>query len=284
MKIIFIILLLLGIVFFIYMIKSKKNINNKQTELIDSINIKVHKKPEPIDIKEQEQYETIDTKELNHHTCQHQHNHKCSHMNQLADINDEYILPSIYENIITADEAKYIINKSSDYFKDSVIVSGYYSNIRKSKSAWLNKLDPIVNNIILRVCKITNSPFENAEHLQVVKYDPNGYYNQHYDSVSNNTVEAQQFLKEGGHRIITMLIYLNDEFTEGATRFITLDQDIKPPKYSGILFYTLDKNLKKCHPKALHAGLPIKTGNKYIANVWIRQKTYPIENTITVPI
>ena len=23
----------------------------------------------------------------------------------------------------------------------------------------------------MRVCKITNSPFENAEHLQVVKYD-----------------------------------------------------------------------------------------------------------------
>ena len=82
---------------------------------------------------------------------------------------------------------------------------------------------------------MTNSPFENAEHLQVVKYDQNGYYNEHYDSVTNNTYESQKFLKQGGHRIITMLIYLNDDFTEGSTRFVTLDQNIKPPKYGGIL-------------------------------------------------
>ena len=75
-----------------------------------------------------------------------------------------------------------------------------------------------------------------------------------------------------------MLIYLNDEFTEGATRFVVLKKDIKPPKYGGVLFYTLDKNLKKCHPKALHAGLPVKSGNKYVANIWIRQMRFPHEN------
>ena len=199
-------------------------------------------------------------------------------IDELADINDEYILPTVHENVISDEEAKYIIDSSTGHFKDSVIVSGHNTDVRKSKTAWLNKSDPIVNNIISRICKMTNSPFENAEHLQVVKYDQNGYYNEHYDSVTNNTYESQKFLKQGGHRIITMLIYLNDDFTEGSTRFVTLDQNIKPPKYGGILFYTLDKNLKKCHPKALHAGLPIKTGNKYIANVWIREKNYPIGN------
>ena len=198
--------------------------------------------------------------------------------NQIADINDDYILPTVHENIITPEEAKYILEKSTNYFKDSVIVSGHNINIRKSKTAWLNKHDPVIKNIIDRVCKLTNTPYENAEHLQVVKYDTNGYYNEHFDTVTSYDKNSQEFLFKGGHRVITMLIYLNDDFTEGATRFPILKKRIKPPKYSGILFYTLDKNLKKCHPKALHAGLPIKSGNKYIANVWIRQKPYPFIN------
>jgi prolyl 4-hydroxylase len=197
-----------------------------------------------------------------------------------ADINDEYILPSLHQNLITNDEATYIITQSADRFKDSTIVSGYNTNIRKSKTAWLSKFDPIVKNIILKVCQLTNTPYENAEHLQVVKYDRNGYYNEHYDTVTNNYQVSQNFLKLGGHRIVTMLIYLNNEFTGGATRFVRLKKDIKPPKNAGLLFFSLDKNLKKCHPKALHAGLPITSGTKYIANIWIRQMKFPHENLI----
>ena len=198
--------------------------------------------------------------------------------NQIADIDDDYILPTVHENIITPEETKYLLDKSTNYFKDSVVVSGIDFNIRKSKTAWLNKNDPIIKNIIDRVCKLTNTSYENAENLQVVKYDTNGYYNEHFDTVTGNDKYSEGFFSRGGHRVITMLIYLNDDFTEGATRFPILKKKIKPPKYSGILFYTLDKNLKKCHPKALHAGMPIKSGNKYIANVWIRQKPYPFIN------
>ena len=161
-------------------------------------------------------------------------------------------------------------------FKDSDIVGGNNTEVRKSKTAWLKKTDTVIKNIMIRICELTNSPYENVEHLQVVKYEPNEYYNEHYDTVTNNTEASNNFLKQGGHRIITMLIYLNDEFTEGETRFITLEQNIKPQKYGGILFYTLDKNFKKCHPKSLHEDLPIKTGNKYIAKVWIREKNYSI--------
>jgi prolyl 4-hydroxylase len=50
--------------------------------------------------------------------------------------------------------------------------------------------------------------------------------------------------------------------------------DVKPPKYSGILFYPLDKEEKQCHPKAEHGGLPVSSGKKYIANVWLRQEEY----------
>ena len=93
-----------------------------------------------------------------------------------------FIQPQVYPNIISEYETKYILEKSKDNFEDSVILSGYESSIRKSKTCWLTKNDHVVKNIIQRVCNIDNIPFDNAEDLQVVKYQPNGYYNEHYDT------------------------------------------------------------------------------------------------------
>jgi prolyl 4-hydroxylase len=69
-----------------------------------------------------------------------------------------------------------------------------------------------------------------------------------------------------------MVIYLNDDFEGGATRFSKIDKNFKPKKYSGILFYPMNKDGDKCHENSLHAGMPVTKGEKYIANVWIREK------------
>lgn len=193
----------------------------------------------------------------------------------LADPSAEYNEPIVYHNFVTEEEADYIKTKAQARFVKSEVM-GYKveENIRKSQTAWLEKTDPVVRNVITRVCAIHDYPFENAEELQVVKYESDGFYKEHHDSVHENDLASLDFLKTGGHRKLTMLIYLNDDFSEGGTRFVTLQKDIKPPKYGSILFYPLDKDDRKCHPSALHAGLPLKSGEKYIANVWIRTNEF----------
>ena len=190
------------------------------------------------------------------------------------DKQDTFIEPKVYPNIISADEAKYILDKSKDNFSDSLVMSGYESSIRKSKTCWLSKDDPTIRKIIQRVCDIDNVSIDNAEDLQVVKYKPNGYYNEHHDSCCDDNATCKDFIKRGGNRVVTMVIYLNDGFEGGATKFIKLNKEIKPDKYSGILFYSMNKNKDKCHSLSMHAGLPITSGEKYIANVWIREKKF----------
>jgi prolyl 4-hydroxylase len=187
---------------------------------------------------------------------------------------NEYIEPKVYKNFITENEANHILELSTKKFEDSTVVGGYNTSIRKSKTCWLSKSDSKIREIIKRVCDIDNHPIENAEDLQVVKYDPNGYYNEHHDSCCDENDKCVEFNKRGGNRIITMVIYLNDGFSGGATRFINLKQDIKPEKYSGILFHPMNKKKDKCHHNALHAGLPVISGQKYIANVWIREREF----------
>ena len=186
----------------------------------------------------------------------------------------DYIEPKVYPNFITKEEADYIFKISKNNFEKSLVLDGYDNSIRKSKTAWLDKNDSIIKNIIKRVCEFGNHPFENTEDLQVVKYKPNGYYNEHHDSCCDGDEHCSTFFKRGGNRIVTMIIYLNDDFEGGATRFINLDKNIKPDKYSGILFYPLNKKKDNCHINALHAGMPVISGEKYIANVWIREREF----------
>ena len=192
-----------------------------------------------------------------------------------APMTDAYEDPYIVDNIITEQEANHIINKSSMYFNDSRILGDTLdTTIRKSKSTWLYKDDPIIMKIMVKISGIVKLPIENAEALQVVKYEPSGYYNEHHDSCCDGHHLCTEFIKRGGQRIKTVLIYLNDEFTEGATNFPVLNKKFKPPKYSAVVFNPLATNSNKCHPKAIHAGLPVKSGVKYVANLWFREHVF----------
>jgi prolyl 4-hydroxylase len=196
-----------------------------------------------------------------------------------ASMDNLYEEPYIINNIITDEEAKYIIHKANDNFHDSLVLSESTGgklepSIRKSKTAWIHKDDPLIYNIMSRIANIVNIPLENSESLQVVKYEPNGYYKHHHDSCCDDNNLCIEFTKNGGHRIKTVLIYLNDDFTEGETDFPALNKKIKPPKYCAVVFNPLAKDSDKCHPKALHAGLPVKSGIKYIANLWFRERKF----------
>jgi prolyl 4-hydroxylase len=191
-----------------------------------------------------------------------------------AEDESEYILPQVYYNIISDFEREYIVDTATSKFEDSEMVSGKDLDYRKSQTCWLYKDDPIIYNIIKRICDKFNHPVDNSEQLQVVKYEPNGFYKEHHDSCCDENDHCSEFIKNGGNRVLTFIISLSDEYDGGETFFPNLHTKYKLPKNGGLLFYPLEKNGDKCHPKALHAGMPVITGTKYIANVWIHQSQF----------
>jgi len=184
----------------------------------------------------------------------------------------EYIHPQVVGNIVTPDEAKYILETAGPTFDDSTILSGKDDNIRKSRTAWLSKNDPTVKNIYDRLSKQYNFKVANAEDLQVVEYKPGGFYNEHHDSCCDDNDHCRDFKKKSGQRVLTILIYLNDDFEDGETNFPSLNLSLKADKYGGIVFYPLEVGGNRCHPLALHKGNPVTSGVKYICNLWVRER------------
>ncbi|BCS83404.1 prolyl 4-hydroxylase [Cotonvirus japonicus] len=191
-----------------------------------------------------------------------------------ANNNDPYDMPFIMKEIISKDKCQEIINYSKDKLFDSQVLSGKDTSVRNSQQYWIPKNNNIVKPIFDFVSKNFNIPVENAEDLQVVRYLPNQYYNEHHDSCCDQTDKCHEFINRGGQRILTVLIYLNNEFEGGNTYFKNLDVKIKPKTGDALVFFPLAKNTNKCHPLALHAGMPVTSGQKWIANIWFRERKF----------
>lgn len=191
-----------------------------------------------------------------------------------TDIDAAYVKPFVIKNFITQNDCHQIMNYAGGRLEDSEIIGGKVKSVRNSQQCWIPKNNPLAKPIFERVSRMYNIPFENAEDLQVVRYLPNQYYNEHHDSCCDSNSQCDNFAKRGGQRIITVLIYLNSGFADGETYFKNLDLKVKPPAGDAIVFFPLAQNSNKCHPLALHAGMPVTSGTKWIANVWFRERRF----------
>jgi prolyl 4-hydroxylase len=191
-----------------------------------------------------------------------------------ANIDEPYNKPFVLHNAITNDQCKQIMDFAKDKLVDSEVVGGKNMHVRNSQQCWIPKNSPIARPIYEKISKIFNIPIENAEDLQVVRYLPGQYFNEHHDSCCDNNDKCSAFAKKGGQRALTVLIYLNNEFSEGHTYFKNLNTMVKPPAGNAVVFYPLAVNTSKCHPLALHAGMPVTEGEKWIANIWFRESKF----------
>ena len=189
-----------------------------------------------------------------------------------TNINAAYRKPFVIKNLLTPEQCQQIMNYAEGRLFDSEVVGGKNKTVRNSQQTWIQKNNPLVSPIFEKASKMFGIPVENAEHLQVVRYLPNQYYNEHHDSCCDNNDKCEEFVKNGGQRILTVLIYLNNEFTDGQTYFKNLGIKMKPNPGDAIVFYPLANGSNKCHPFALHAGLPVTEGNKWVCNLWFRER------------
>ena len=189
-------------------------------------------------------------------------------------MSDPYVKPFTVDNLVTPEEAEHIIETAKSRFNNSTIVSGKDESIRKSETAWLKKSEPVIKDIFERLSKQFKFNLKNVEDLQVVRYTPGGFYNEHHDSCCDDNEHCRDFAKKSGQRVLTILMYLNDDFEDGYTHFPNLDLQLKAEKYGGIIFYPLELGGSRCHPNSLHKGTPVTSGTKYICNIWVREKAW----------
>jgi len=140
---------------------------------------------------------------------------------------------------------------------------------RTSLTCHLPKKQQPCPSLLQKIQQLTGKPYGHMELPQVARYTDGQRYVEHYDGVDPHTEAGRAFCANGGQRIATVLMYLNDDVEGGETYFKRLEFRIKPKKGMAVIFFPGLMNGELDHD-ALHAGLP-PVGIKWVSQVWIRQ-------------
>jgi hypothetical protein len=143
---------------------------------------------------------------------------------------------------------------------------------RTSSTAYLEQVAPEIHtDIKSQICTAVGIDAPYLESLQVQRYEPGEQYKVHTDWFHQSSPTYEECIAGIGQRTWTCLVYLNDDFCGGGTRFTDLDIDIKPKTGMALCWNNLSP-LGKPNVLTNHSGLPVAKGAKFIVSAWFREK------------
>jgi len=183
-----------------------------------------------------------------------------------------YKKPVVYRQLITDEERQHIMKVAEGKLSSSQVgKKEINTSIRDSQTAWLSADDPVVRQVIQKCMSRCDRPLRNCEDLQVLRYKQGGFYKPHYDACHDPKVCPER--DYANKRLYTFIIALTDDYEGGHTSFPTLDKKYKLKAGDVLKFNNLDNYGLVCG-KALHAGEPVISGDKWICNLWVHRHPY----------
>jgi prolyl 4-hydroxylase len=175
-----------------------------------------------------------------------------------------------FPQLFTGDECNYLSAFATPFLQPATVIDNATGKairnpIRTSHTA---QLTPPLENLVVhalnrRLAAATDTDVGQGEPLQVLRYLPGQEYKPHIDAIPS--LENQ--------RVLTALVYLNDGFEGGATRFIATGLSGRGRCGGGLVFRNVDDEGRP-DKQAAHCGMPVTRGVKLLASRWIRERSY----------
>jgi prolyl 4-hydroxylase len=186
-----------------------------------------------------------------------------------------------YENLLSSEECDELIELMRHKLIPSEVVDHKTGGSmpfdgRTSSSGYIRPDETeLITRIDARLARLMGVPVENGETIQVLNYQIGAEFTPHSDYFQTDTPGGLMKMEQGGQRTATLIMYLNDVVDGGGTNFPKLGLTILPRKGSGLYFaYTESASGAPSDALSIHAGLPVETGEKWIATKWVRQGVF----------
>jgi hypothetical protein len=137
-----------------------------------------------------------------------------------------------------------------------------------------NVLEADVVSVLVQVRMAASAgiPFRHLEPLSVLHYAVGEEISEHFDFVDPlQTPEYERELAENGQRMLTFLVYLNDDYAGGKTEMPELGISHQGRKGEGLFFVNALPNGDPDR-RTVHAGRPPTTGEKWIVSQFMRNR------------
>lgn len=173
---------------------------------------------------------------------------------------------TIAHGFLTAAEARHIAQAAADILEPSMVVDPRSGRqvphpIRTSQSAAIGPTRETlpIQAILRRIARLSGTNVDQGEPLTLLAYRVGEEYRPHHDALPGLA----------NQRIATVLLYLNQGYGGGETRFTRRDLTVTGQGGDALFFRnTLPGN--RPDPAAEHQGRPVTRGIKLLATRWIR--------------
>ncbi len=189
-----------------------------------------------------------------------------------AEVAFEQLAPRVVllDHFLSHDECDRLCAAAAPFAPSDLLLNGAtgcFDGLRNSQSASIYATADIVSIIERRISRLTNWPISHGESLQIQRYGVGQQFVPHHDYFPQGTEFYQRQMADGGQRIATLIMYLQQPEKGGATHLVNLGQKFMPRKGSALFFTYPDPSPQS---GTLHAGEPVVAGEKWIATKWFR--------------
>jgi prolyl 4-hydroxylase len=141
---------------------------------------------------------------------------------------------------------------------------------RTNTAAVFNLVDTDLVLAQLRMSACLGIPLRHFEAVTVLHYDVGEEITEHYDFIDPELPSYAQEIAQQGDRVVTFLVYLNDDYDAGQTAFPRVGIDHKGGRGEGVYFVNARNG--RADTRTLHAGRTPAGGDKWIISQFVRDR------------
>ncbi len=187
-------------------------------------------------------------------------------------------LVRVFRNFVTDSACAWLIEQARPNLRRALIydpVGGkdIADHMRTNSAAGFDLMhaDLVQAAVQWRMSVAVGVPVGHMEGPTVLHYAVGEQITNHYDFVNPRIQNYQAEIEKRGQRIVTFLVYLNDDYEGGETDFPDLGLRYHGAKGQGIFFTNALPNGEP-DLRMVHAGLPPKDNEKWIMSQFIRNR------------
>jgi hypothetical protein len=191
------------------------------------------------------------------------------HTNPLIRSHLRFIEPQMAQWVI--EKARSRLTRAMVYDAASRETTTHATRTNTSTSFDLLETDLVCVLLQWRMAACLGLPFRHFEALTVLHYDVGEEVSEHFDFVDPKVPNYEQHLRARGQRVVTFLVYLNDDYDGGATEFPRLGVSHKGQAGEGFFFVNAFADGRP-DVRTLHAGRAPTRGEKWIVSQFVKNQ------------
>jgi prolyl 4-hydroxylase len=180
----------------------------------------------------------------------------------------------IVKNFIQPETCRDLIEQIDARRRPSTIAdaNGDYA-FRTSETCDLDPQDPLVIELKARIVALTGIAPAHGEPMQGQRYEVGQEFKAHTDYFEPSGADYDKFCSVSGQRTWTVMLYLNQVESGGATRFKAIDKIVQPETGKLLAWNNLRPNGTP-NPSTIHHAMKVRAGTKYVVTQWFRERPW----------